>query len=165
MGGRKMSDTRPELSKKNKWWIPKHRYYELKHFCLQYDDWKEKVKYFGDKRFSGNVRTNPEWSDPVGNEVAYREYYLSQMDIVEAAAYEADEQIGTYILHAVTEDLSFTVLRMVYEIPCGKDMYYDRYRKFFYILDAKKTMRYIGRKTDGNTHTRKGSGREVLIPL
>ena len=160
-----MSDTRPELSKKNKWWIPKHRYYELKHFCLQYKDWQEKIKVYGNIRVSSDVRTNPEWSDPVGNEASYREYYLDQIIMVEDAAYEADDQIGEYILHAVTEDLSFTVLSMVYEIPCGRDMYYDRYRKFFYILDAKKTTRYIGRKTDGNTHMRKGSGREVLIPL
>lgn len=160
-----MSKTRPELSKKNKWWIPKHRYYELKHYCLQYYDWKDKVKSHGSMRSSEAVRTNPEWSDPVGNEAAYREYYLTQIDMVKSSAYEADECIGEYILKAVTEDLSFTVLRMMYGIPCGKDMYYDRYRKFFYILDAKKTTRYIGRKTDGNTHMRKGSGREVLIPL
>lgn len=161
-----MSNTRPELSKKNKWWIPKHRYYELKHFCLQYEDWKEYIGSHGVRRSSEVVRTdNPEWSDPVGNEAAYREYYLEQIRMVEDSAYAADEYIGEYILRAVTEDLSFTVLRMVYEIPCGKDMYYDRYRKFFYILDAKKTMLYIGRKTDGNTHMRKGSGREVLIPL
>ena len=160
-----MSSTRPELSKKNKWWIPKHRYYELKHYCLQYKDWQEYVRSHGEIRRSEDVRTNPEWSDPVGNEAAYREYYLEQIRMVESAACDADDQIGSYILRAVTEDLSFTVLRMVYEIPCGKDMYYDRYRKFFYILDAKKTMSNIGRKTDGNTHKRKGSGREVLIPL
>lgn len=29
---------RPVLSEKNKYYIDKHRYYELKHFCLQYDD-------------------------------------------------------------------------------------------------------------------------------
>ena len=32
---------RPELSKKNKYYIDKHRHYELKHFCLQYPDWKK----------------------------------------------------------------------------------------------------------------------------
>lgn len=133
-----MSKTRSELSKKNKWWIPKHRYLELYHYCLQYNDWKDKVKFYGNARISGNVRTNPEWSDPVGDEAAYREYYLEQIRMVESSAYEADDQIGEYILKAVTEDLSFTVLRMVYNIPCGKDMYYDRYRKFFHILSRKK---------------------------
>ena len=32
---------RSELSKKNKYWIERHRYYELKHFCLQYPIWKK----------------------------------------------------------------------------------------------------------------------------
>ncbi len=37
-----MSTTiRPELSDKNKYWIDRHRYYELKHFCMQYDIWKQ----------------------------------------------------------------------------------------------------------------------------
>lgn len=30
----------PEVSKKSEFWIPQHRYYELKHFCLQYRFWK-----------------------------------------------------------------------------------------------------------------------------
>ena len=29
------NDMRPELSQKNPYWIGKHRYYELKHFCLR----------------------------------------------------------------------------------------------------------------------------------
>ncbi len=32
---------RPEISVKNTYWLPKHRYYELKHFCLQYPEWKK----------------------------------------------------------------------------------------------------------------------------
>lgn len=37
-----MSTTiRAEVSKKNPYWIEKHRYYELKHFCLQYPIWKQ----------------------------------------------------------------------------------------------------------------------------
>lgn len=31
---------RAEVSKRNKYYISKHRYYELKHFCLQYPEWK-----------------------------------------------------------------------------------------------------------------------------
>lgn len=33
--------SKPELSQKNPYWIEKHRYYELKHFCLQYPIWKK----------------------------------------------------------------------------------------------------------------------------
>ena len=32
---------RPEVSNKKEYWISRHRYYELKHFCLQYGEWKQ----------------------------------------------------------------------------------------------------------------------------
>lgn len=31
-----MRHEKPELSLKNPYYLPRHRYYELKHFCLQY---------------------------------------------------------------------------------------------------------------------------------
>jgi len=43
-----------------------------------------------------------------------------------------------YILKAVTEGLSYTYLRTRMDIPCGKDMYYDRYRKFFWLLSQER---------------------------
>ncbi|MCD8141817.1 MAG: hypothetical protein LUD83_00835 [Clostridiales bacterium] len=36
-------DMRPELSPNSEFWIERHRYYELKHFCLQYRAWKRMV--------------------------------------------------------------------------------------------------------------------------
>lgn len=35
-----MNNQRSELSQKNKYYIPKFRYLELKNFCMQYKDWK-----------------------------------------------------------------------------------------------------------------------------
>ena len=32
---------RSELSEKNPYWIERHRYHELKQFCLQYPIWKK----------------------------------------------------------------------------------------------------------------------------
>jgi len=32
---------RPEVSDKSEYWVERHRYYELKHFCLQYPIWKK----------------------------------------------------------------------------------------------------------------------------
>ena len=31
---------RPEVSSRNAYYISRHRHYELKHFCLQYPEWK-----------------------------------------------------------------------------------------------------------------------------
>ena len=129
-----MSRTRPELSKKNKYYISKHRYYELKHFCLQYPEWVEKYKSaIRYPQGIGNTES-PEWNDPTGRSVAAMDIWRSKIKRVEDAAFKTDEVLGRYILKAVTEDLSFTALKMLYNIPCGKDMYYELYRKFFYIL-------------------------------
>lgn len=55
--------------------------------------------------------------------------------MVKQAAIDADPDLYPYILKAVTEELSFTYLKTKPNIPCGKDMYYDRFRRFFWLLD------------------------------
>ena len=47
---------------------------------------------------------------------------------------DADSYIWTWLLEGVTEGLSYGSLQ-ARGIPCGKDYYYDRYRKFFWLLD------------------------------
>lgn len=132
-----MSTTvRPELSPKNKWHIPKHRYYELKHFCLQYPDWKKACMDAIRYPESASIKSkNVEWSDPVLKSVETADICREKMRKVETAANLADDAIGKYILIGVTEGYSFNTLKMMYKMPCEKDMYYDRYRKFFYILN------------------------------
>ena len=46
----------------------------------------------------------------------------------------ADKDLAKYILMAVTYGHSYTYLKAKLDIPCSKDTYYDRYRKFFWIL-------------------------------
>lgn len=133
---------RPEVSTKNKYWISKHRHYELKHFCLQYGDWKrsyincnESIIFASsvDRMPSGNLH-----SDLTAKYATKRAYYSERIQLIERAAREADEFLYPYILKAVTEGLSYTHLKSRLDIPCGKDMYYDRYRKFFWILSELK---------------------------
>ena len=155
------TDIRPEISMRSPWYIPKHRYYELKHFCLQYPDWKKELKQLikysnGHGVIQSNIK---EWDDPTGNAVCMIDHYKSLIDMVDSSAYESDIYLGRYILKAVTQDISFTTLKTIYDIPCGKDMYYDRYRKFFFILDAKKTMRNIGRM-NGRVNTQEKGNRQ-----
>lgn len=130
---------RPELSKDSKYYINKHRYYELKHYCLQYNDWKECYLYFNDSDIqSAKLTDMPKGntqSDITANRAILAAYYADKMYFIRKAAVETDPEIGSYIFKAVTEDLSYTQLKTKYNIPCGKDMYYGRYRKFFYLLD------------------------------
>lgn len=132
---------RPEISEKNKYWISKHRHYELKHFCLQYHTWKK--TYAELDGFSGGTNntvysrvSTP--SDPTANCVEIKTVYLERMDLIRRTAYEADSDLATYIFKAVTEGLSYTYLKTKMNIPCGKDMYYDRYRRFFWLLSKAR---------------------------
>lgn len=130
---------RAAISEKNKYWIDKHRHYELKHFCLQYPHWKKEYEYYSNispsiSRFS-QMSTDGTKSDPTADKAIKRAYYSERIDLVEKAAKEADKYLHSYILKAVTEGLSYTYLKTIFQMPCGKDLYYDRYRKFFWLLN------------------------------
>ena len=129
---------RPEVSIKNRYYIDKHRHYELKHFCLQYPKWKKAYieTLDGDTPLSmieGSQMCEGVY-DPPSSRAATRLYYSKRMELLEQVAKDADRYLWAYILKAVTEGLSYTYLRTKLDIPCGKDMYYDRYRKFFWLL-------------------------------
>lgn len=130
---------RPEISEKNKYWIDRHRYYELKHFCLQYPAWKETYRMYESPQVSASsfeqVHSSNIPSDPTARYAVLKAQYAEKIDMIEKAAKRADEELHNYILKAITEGLSYTHMKTKLDIPCGKDMYYDRYRRFFWILD------------------------------
>ena len=133
---------RPEVSQKNKYWIDKHRHYELKHFCLQYPIWKRAYVALNDlgisiSKIERESSTNIP-GDPTAKCAVRKAYYRERIQLVEAAAMEADRYLYSYILKAVTENLSFTYLKTKLDIPCGRDMYYDRYRRFFWLLNKSR---------------------------
>jgi hypothetical protein len=133
---------RAEISKNNKYWISKHRHYELKHFCLQYPRWKKEYSNLGIPTLSSSIVEKLPSSniplDPTVEFILRKEYYLERIQLIEKTAMEADKYLYKYILKAVTEGLSYTYLKTVMKIPCGKDMYYDRYRKFFWLLSHSR---------------------------
>lgn len=133
---------RPELSQRNKYWIGKHRHYELKHFCLQYPIWKREYSNLIEdslvlsrieKYGSGNLP-----GDPTADIAIKKAYYSERIKMVEKTAADADRDLGSYILRAVTEGLSYTTLDAMLSIPCSRDTYYDRYRKFFWLLSKNR---------------------------
>ena len=133
---------RPEVSIKNKYYIDKHRHYELKHFCLQYPNWKKQYAISKIPSLTspilGEIQSNNLHGDPTASFVIKKTYYMDRIELVERIAKEADKHLHKYILKAVTENLSYTYLKTRLGIPCGRDMYYDRYRKFFWLLSKER---------------------------
>lgn len=133
---------RAELSQKNKYYIDKHRYYELKHFCMQYPEWKKLYEELEDVTIPLSLMDKMPTSnlpgDPTAKRALIKFFYSERIKLIEKTAMEADPYLYAYLLKGVTEEKSYTYLKTKLGMPCGKDMYYDRYRRFFWLLDQSR---------------------------
>ena len=135
--------TRPELSEKNPYWIERHRYYELKHFCLQYYSWKKNIASIG-YHISRSGAVNMTLSGyyqpknlPTEQLAIKRADLQRRIDLIESVCKKTDPILADYILEAVTKGISYDILRVNSNIPCNKAEYYELYRKFFWLLDKE----------------------------
>lgn len=113
-------DIRPEVSQKNPFWIGKHRYYELKHFCLQYPIWKRaRSSLDGLSKRPADlqvfVKSGQMKGDPTERCAQSRLFFAERMEMVEQAAIGADPDLYPYLLRGVTEGLSYDALKMKYD--------------------------------------------------
>lgn len=131
---------RPIVSKKNNYHISKHRFYELKHYCLQYDEWIDELRELdGGLRSTSIISIDDAPVDnPVLEHVERKTELEEKIETIRRCAKKADRELWSYIVNAVTNDLSFTELKMLYKIPRGKNQYYESYRRFFFILSQEK---------------------------
>lgn len=116
--GNESNDIKKTLSKKNRYYIPQHQYYELRHLCLQYNDWKRAI----------NESTDP---------ISVR-YMLHNMKLIESALKLAGDDLSEYLAMGVLDNYGYVYLRTVRDIPCCKESYYKIYRRFFYELARLK---------------------------
>ena len=130
---------RPELSLNSEFWLDRHRYYELKHFCLQYPLWKQSYsaldglsKYPVDLAMLSNANVI---SNPTAGCAEAKSFYADRIKMIEATAAGTDSELASYILKAVTKGLSYNHFKTGSEIPCGRDTYYRYYRLFFLRLN------------------------------
>ena len=78
---------RAEISEKNKYWIDKHRHYELKHFCLQYPEWKKAYAEFDNMGLPlsmiERVSTSNMPGDPTAKRAILKTYYSERIKLLE----------------------------------------------------------------------------------
>jgi hypothetical protein len=99
---------------KTEYELSKHRFYELKHFCLQYPEWK--LLYSDADGWSGE-------GDTTSRDGIKRADLLRYIDMVE----ECVRLTGCDILPYVTKDWK--------ELP---DSYRYAYRQFFWLLSRRR---------------------------
>lgn len=103
--------------------------------------YKDELKYKKDTVRSTEVTDMPTShgnGDATANLAVRRAELQRKCELIEQTAIEADPDIYQYIIKGVTtEYATYRYLREIAGMPCGKNMYYDRRRKFFFLLSKK----------------------------
>lgn len=121
--------------------ISRHRFAQLYHFCLQYPEWRDELKYKTDNVGSIEITDMPTAHSNESNveKLAIRRTQLEEKcKLIEQTALETDPEIYEYLIKAVTNEyISYNYLKTYMGIPCGKNYYYDKRRKFYFLLSQK----------------------------
>lgn len=128
---------RPVVAVSNPYYISKHRYYELKHHCLQYPEWKQEIAKLRTRSLiqthSIKIGKNSCLCDKTADIGLLSAYMTTLVDRVDECCELAGGDIANYIHEAVTKGKSYSMLNP----PCGKEYFYKKYREFFWILSQK----------------------------
>lgn len=122
--------------------ISRHRYEELKAFCLQYNEKKAKISYgikgvVQDRQPHGSSTGNPTEAAAIRNTI-----YLQDCKMIEQAAIAASAEIYPYIIKSVANDLTYEYIEYddkLGRIPMGRTEFYARRRLFYHFLDEIKS--------------------------
>lgn len=125
--------TEGTLSKKNPFWIPKNRYYELKYFCYQYQDWQKQYA-------SLDGLATRENREPTEREALEKVYLDGKIKLIQNTAALAGGWISDELLSGVTKGYSYDSMNTRKRMPCCREVYYTIYRKFFWLLDKEREL-------------------------
>ena len=143
----------------SKYGISRHRCNELKGYCLQYNEWRDKLKYDTDAvkgqqitgmPFSGGI-SNSTQSLAIQREVLFQKCQTVEQTMIKAITtlkkgstdkllYDGDYQdIYDQLIKSISnEDVNYTYLWKVMNIKIGRDAYYQFKRYFYFLLDKNK---------------------------
>lgn len=131
-----------ELSKKNPYYISKHRYYELKHFCLQYPEWKRALTLLDGwntkpSQLQSYIPRGNRTASPTEQIAIARTFFSMRIEMIEKCLSEIQPAIAPYLLKGITESVSYDALR-IQGCPCCRESYYEMYREFFWLLSRER---------------------------
>lgn len=124
-----------------KYKLSKFEYGYAKWFSLKYPEWLEEYNRLKDSVGAMNYDSIPGGSGKVNdstmNLAIRRAGIRDKMLKVEHAAYDAGGEIAEYILKSVIyEGNTFEKMKAM-GLPCERTMFYERRRKFYYLLSKE----------------------------
>ena len=113
------------------------RYRELKYFCMQYNEKKEKIKAtigVPAVNYSRTVGGNKSIYSQTEIQAIKVDKLSDDVKLIEDTINEVDNTIYKQLLENITENVPYEYL----QVPCGRRQFYIARRKFFYLLSQKR---------------------------
>lgn len=134
-----MANERP-LTQKSKYYLPKETYLTVVHYCRQYPQWLEELNIDFDARkgiaYDHDRVQSSHGADSTASMGIRRAEISRKKDIIEEVAKNTANGMSTWLILGACYNMTYIQLK-TYGIPCGKDLYYQFRRKFYYEM-AKK---------------------------
>lgn len=124
----------------SKYYVPEQVYLTVVHFCRQYPLWKSELEMIPNTQKAidygrESVQTSNQFDQT--SEIAMdRKMIADKKKLVDDVAHEVAGMLAEWLLLGVGHGLTYYQLADK-GIPCGKDMYYDLRRKFYYVLSKR----------------------------
>lgn len=117
--------------------ISKYAYRELKNFCLQYGEKKQKlaaIRGLSAITYEDTPR-GTSTGNPTQSKAERADKLEADIKLIEQTAIEADAGVyQSLIINVTNEDMPYEYL----PVACGRRQFYEARRKFFFLLDKYK---------------------------
>ena len=139
--GDEMPDIRPINEKK--YGISKYAFLMARAYSLRYNEWKEELR--NEQAHLPSQRTDVEHRDteranPTEHLGQRRAELLTKIELIEDTVMEAvggQEAMYPYLLKYVTEEKTTYNQMVALGMPYGSTLFYEKRRKFYYLLSKK----------------------------
>ena len=128
---------RSRFSKKNKYYISRHVFLTVYHYCLNYNDWVQAYNDAAGLHSKSQDTVSPGTGDPTASQAMKLADLFQRIETIRQTAFSAEPDLNPWLLQYVTnEGMTFDKLKAK-GMPCERDMFYDRRRKFYWMMAVK----------------------------
>lgn len=124
---------------KGKYKLDKHEFYMAYHYALLYQEWLAEYNALADLstglRYDIDTVQTSGGVDTTEANGMRRAELKGKMEVIEKTVKAVDESLYEWLILGVTcEGMTFDYLNTVKKMPCCKNVYYSKRRRFYYVL-------------------------------